>query len=59
MSRLATRTPATSSTARAWRIRVADRWGADRWALLADATGRTERGLRKQAAARTTKGALR
>jgi hypothetical protein len=59
MSRLATRTPATSSTARAWRIRVADRWGADRWALLADATGRSERVLRKQAAARTTKGALR
>jgi hypothetical protein len=59
MSRLATKSPATSTRARAWRIRVADRWGADRWTLLSDATGRSERVLRRQAAARTTRGALR
>ncbi len=59
MSRLATKSPATSAKARAWRIRVADTWGADRWELLSDATGLSEKVLRRQAAARTTRGALR
>jgi len=59
MSRLATRAPATSAKARAWRIRVADTWGADRWEQLSDATGIREATLRRQAAARTTTGALR
>jgi hypothetical protein len=59
MSRLATRRPASSAAARAWRIRVADTWGADRWDRLADAVDRSETVLRRQAAARTTRGALR
>jgi hypothetical protein len=59
MSRLATGRPASSGTARAWRIRVADTWGADRWDRLADAVRRSETVLRRQAAARTTRGALR
>ncbi|MGE0028159.1 MAG: hypothetical protein AB7O78_07500 [Thermoleophilia bacterium] len=59
MSRLATTTPATSAKARAWRIRVADTWGADRWKQLSAATGLSEKVLRRQAAARTTRGALR
>jgi hypothetical protein len=59
MSHLATKSPATSVKARAWRIKVADTWGADRWELLSDATGRSEAVLRRQAAARTTRGALR
>ncbi len=59
MSRLATRTPATSPQARAWRIRVADTWGANRWKQLSAATGLSENVLRRQAAARTTGGALR
>ena len=59
MSRLATKTPATSQKARAWRIRVADTWGANRWKQLSDATGLSEKVLRRQAAARTTRGALR
>ena len=59
MSRLATKSPATSVKARAWRIRVADTWGAKRWDQLSDATGLPERVLRRQAAARTTRGALR
>ena len=59
MSRLATKSPATSAKARAWRIRVADTWGADRWERLSDATGLSENVLRRQAAARTTRGALR
>jgi hypothetical protein len=59
MSRLATKAPAASVKARTWRIRVADRWGADRWEQLSDATGRSEAVLRRQAAARTTRAALR
>jgi hypothetical protein len=59
MSRLATKAPATSVKARAWRIRVADTWGAKRWDQLSDATGLSETVLRRQAAARTTRGALR
>jgi hypothetical protein len=38
---------------------VADTWGADRWERLSDATGLSENVLRRQAAARTTRGALR
>ena len=59
MSRLATDSPATSVKARAWRIRVADTWGADRWERLSDATGLSQALLRRRAAARTTRGALR
>ena len=59
MSRLATKSPSTSVKARAWRIRVADTWGADRWKLLAAETRKRESVLRRQAAARTTRGALR
>ena len=46
----ATGSPAGSRAARAFRIRVADRWGADRWTRLAAATGRDEASLRAQAA---------
>lgn len=58
MSRLATKTPATSAAARAWRIRVADTWGANRWKRLSAATRLGEAALRRQAAARTARGAL-
>lgn len=49
MSTLATRAPATSAAAVRWRVRVADTWGADRWTLLAAATGRAEADLRASA----------
>ena len=51
MSALATRSGAGSARARAWRVRVADTWGADRWARLSAATGRDAAALRAQAAA--------
>jgi hypothetical protein len=50
MSACATRAPATSRQARAWRIGVADAWGANRWARLAAATRRDEGSLREEAA---------
>lgn len=50
MSATATRSAAGSARARAWRIRVADTWGADRWSRLAAATGRDEADLRARAA---------
>lgn len=46
MSARATGAGARSPRARAWRIRVADRWGSDRWARLAAATGVEESALR-------------
>ncbi len=51
MSARATGSPAGSARARAWRIRVADTWGADRWARLAAATGLDEATLRAGAQA--------
>jgi hypothetical protein len=51
VSALATRSGPGSRRARAWRLRVADTWGADRWARLAAATGRDAASLRAQAAA--------
>jgi hypothetical protein len=59
MSARATRSAVGSPRARAWRIMVADTWGAGRWTRLAAATGRDEAVLRGLAAARTTRGALR
>ena len=47
----ATRSPAGSRRARSWRVRVADTWGADRWARLAAATGRDVAVLRAEASA--------
>lgn len=55
----ATRSAAGSRRARAWRIRVADRWGGDRWELLAAATGREEAALRAEATAGGRPGRLR
>ncbi len=52
MSARATRVAAGSARAGAWRIRVADTWGTDRWARLATATGRDEETLRADAAGR-------
>jgi hypothetical protein len=46
LSARATNAPASSAQARAWRITVADTWGADRWTLLAAATGQSEDALR-------------
>ena len=37
-----------SALAAAWRARVADSWGADRWALLSAALGRPEAALRAE-----------
>ena len=59
MSARATGAAATSARARSWRIAVADTWGADRWTRLAAATDRSEATLRRQAIARTTRGAFR
>jgi hypothetical protein len=59
MSARATRSAVGSARARAWRIMVADTWGADRWTGLTAATGRDEATLRGLAAARTRGGALR
>ncbi|MGD9696605.1 MAG: hypothetical protein AB7V42_13230 [Thermoleophilia bacterium] len=49
LSAAVTGRPAGSATARRWRIAVADRWGANRWALLAQATGRDAAALRAEA----------
>jgi hypothetical protein len=51
LSAAATGAPPASRRARAWRVRVADTWGAGRWARLAAATGRDEATLRASAAA--------
>jgi hypothetical protein len=51
LSARATRSKAGSGRARAWRIRVADTWGADRWARLAAATRTAEEQLRAGAPA--------
>ncbi|MGE3235938.1 MAG: hypothetical protein AB7O78_19720 [Thermoleophilia bacterium] len=51
MSARATGAAAGSRKARAWRIRVADTWGADRWERLAAATGLDESALRAGAQA--------
>jgi hypothetical protein len=52
LSARATGSTAGSARARAWRIRVADTWGADRWTRLASATGLDEAELRAGAAFR-------
>ena len=49
LSATATGTDASSPTAKAWRVDVADTWGADRWSRLAAATGYTESDLRAAA----------
>jgi hypothetical protein len=49
LSAQATHRPAGSTRARAWRIRVADTWGAGRWTRLAGAVGRPEEALRAEA----------
>jgi hypothetical protein len=49
LSTQATHRPAGSARARAWRIGVADTWGAGRWARLAAAVGRSEEALRAEA----------
>lgn len=59
VSALATRSAPGSRRARAWRVRVADTWGADRWARLAVATRRDAASLRAQAAAIDSSGASR
>jgi hypothetical protein len=46
LSARATGSPSGSRRARAWRIRVADTWGTDRWARLAAATRGDEELLR-------------
>lgn len=46
LSARATGAPSGSRRAAAWRVRVADTWGADRWARLAVATGAGEEDLR-------------
>ena len=51
LSATATGSPPGSPRARAWRIRVADTWGAGRWARLAAATRIDEQALRASAAA--------
>lgn len=51
-SAVATHSASGSARARAWRVRVADTWGANRWARLAAATGRDEATLRADASAR-------
>ncbi len=59
MSALATGSAAGSGRARAWRVRVADTWGADRWTRLAAATGRGVEALRLDASARRGSGTPR
>jgi hypothetical protein len=50
---------AMSPAAAAWRVAAADGWGSNRWSLLADATGRTEQGLRAEAPEIRTDGTSR
>ena len=59
MAAIATRSSADSPRARAWRIAVVDRWGADRWQRLVAATGLDEARLRAGAAGRSNSGVRR